>query len=58
MEHVRCGCAYQRRLSLNNVMMKDLLLRNLLTVAFLLLLPLSAKATAQTGDIIYINGEK
>lgn len=39
-------------------MMKDLLLRNLLTAALLLLLPLSAKATAQAGDIIYINGEK
>lgn len=39
-------------------MMKDLLLRNLLTVAFLLLLPLSAKATGWSAEVIRVNGQK
>ena len=39
-------------------MMKGSLVKGLMAITFLLMLPLSAKATAQEGDIIYINGEK
>lgn len=38
--------------------MKGSLVKGLMAITFLLMLPLSAKATAQEGDIIYINGEK
>ena len=38
--------------------MKGSLVKGLMAITFLLMLPLSVKATAQTGDIIYIDGEK
>ena len=38
--------------------MKGSLVKGLMAITFLLMLPLSAKATGQTGDIIYIDGEK
>lgn len=38
--------------------MKGSLVNGLVAIAFLLMLPLSAKATAQAGDVIYLDGEK
>ena len=38
--------------------MKGSLVKGLMAITFLLMLPLSAKATGQTGDIIYIDGKK
>ena len=38
--------------------MKGSLVKGLMAITILLMLPLSAKATGQTGDIIYIDGEK
>lgn len=38
--------------------MKGSLVKGLMVITILLMLPLSAKATGQTGDIIYIDGKK
>ena len=38
--------------------MKGSLVKGLMAITILLMLPLSAKATGQTGDIIYIDGKK
>ena len=38
--------------------MKGSLVKGLMAITFLLMLPLSVKATAQTGDVIYIDGKK
>ena len=38
--------------------MKGSLVKGLMAITILLMLPLSVKATAQTGDIIYIDGKK
>ena len=38
--------------------MKGSLVKGLMAITFLLMLPLSVKATGQTGDIIYIDGKK